>query len=272
MLAVILFAIADGGADSLNATQSLQANATQHEPENPDPLGRFDLWILFCGVMVMSLMGTCLIIVCALCMYPSPVPYTGRRRHVNHVLGSWMDPETDLFADTRPDADVDKRWKALVTTRTQQAVRAEDLEEPVLEVECSICLCVVAEGEVIATLPCQHEFHLDCISPWLRKQTRESPAAMHPSMVVLAAMAEAVARGGSPTGNSRPHPCSGLTCPSCRADIRLAPRAAPHGTSTRATPKRHGFDEAEAPAAAMVSVDGASGLASPPAFGMTLGC
>lgn len=38
------------------------------------------------------------------------------------------------------------------------------------ELTCSVCLEQVSVGEVIRTLPCLHQFHADCIDPWLRQQ------------------------------------------------------------------------------------------------------
>ncbi|WCJ19647.1 RING/U-box superfamily protein [Euphorbia peplus] len=35
---------------------------------------------------------------------------------------------------------------------------------------CSVCLEQVIVGEVIRTLPCLHQFHANCIDPWLRQQ------------------------------------------------------------------------------------------------------
>lgn len=35
---------------------------------------------------------------------------------------------------------------------------------------CCICIDEYAQGDKIATLPCGHEFHSDCISPWLQQQ------------------------------------------------------------------------------------------------------
>ncbi|KAF3571653.1 hypothetical protein F2Q69_00061916 [Brassica cretica] len=38
------------------------------------------------------------------------------------------------------------------------------------ELTCSVCLEQVTVGEVVRTLPCLHQFHADCIDPWLRQQ------------------------------------------------------------------------------------------------------
>lgn len=38
------------------------------------------------------------------------------------------------------------------------------------ELTCSVCLEQVSVGEVIRTLPCLHQFHANCIDPWLRQQ------------------------------------------------------------------------------------------------------
>lgn len=38
------------------------------------------------------------------------------------------------------------------------------------ELTCSVCLELVNAGELIRTLPCLHQFHTNCIDPWLRQQ------------------------------------------------------------------------------------------------------
>lgn len=38
------------------------------------------------------------------------------------------------------------------------------------ELTCSVCLEQVNTGELIRTLPCLHQFHMNCIDPWLRQQ------------------------------------------------------------------------------------------------------
>lgn len=35
---------------------------------------------------------------------------------------------------------------------------------------CSVCLEQVSEGDLIRSLPCLHQFHANCIDPWLRQQ------------------------------------------------------------------------------------------------------
>ncbi|XP_057953134.1 E3 ubiquitin-protein ligase SDIR1-like [Malania oleifera] len=38
------------------------------------------------------------------------------------------------------------------------------------ELTCSICLEQVNRGELVRSLPCLHQFHSNCIDPWLRQQ------------------------------------------------------------------------------------------------------
>ncbi|XP_043698265.1 E3 ubiquitin-protein ligase SDIR1-like isoform X1 [Telopea speciosissima] len=38
------------------------------------------------------------------------------------------------------------------------------------ELTCSVCLEQVNAGEIIRSLPCLHQFHANCIDPWLRQQ------------------------------------------------------------------------------------------------------
>ncbi|XP_039067417.1 E3 ubiquitin-protein ligase SDIR1-like isoform X3 [Hibiscus syriacus] len=38
------------------------------------------------------------------------------------------------------------------------------------ELTCSVCLEQVSVGDLICSLPCLHQFHANCIDPWLRQQ------------------------------------------------------------------------------------------------------
>ncbi|GLC44135.1 hypothetical protein PLESTB_000925600 [Pleodorina starrii] len=39
-----------------------------------------------------------------------------------------------------------------------------------LGLTCPVCLDAVAEGSTVMTLPCLHQFHAACVTPWLRQQ------------------------------------------------------------------------------------------------------
>ncbi|VAI07276.1 unnamed protein product [Triticum turgidum subsp. durum] len=38
------------------------------------------------------------------------------------------------------------------------------------ELTCSVCLEQVVAGDLLRSLPCLHQFHVNCIDPWLRQQ------------------------------------------------------------------------------------------------------
>eukprot|EP00197_Chlamydomonas_leiostraca_P002567 CAMPEP_0202858064 /NCGR_PEP_ID=MMETSP1391-20130828/748_1 /ASSEMBLY_ACC=CAM_ASM_000867 /TAXON_ID=1034604 /ORGANISM="Chlamydomonas leiostraca, Strain SAG 11-49" /LENGTH=339 /DNA_ID=CAMNT_0049536935 /DNA_START=131 /DNA_END=1148 /DNA_ORIENTATION=- len=43
---------------------------------------------------------------------------------------------------------------------------------------CSICLDPVEEGAMVMTLPCLHQYHGECVEPWLRQQGRGAECPM----------------------------------------------------------------------------------------------
>ncbi|KAH6827959.1 RING/U-box superfamily protein [Perilla frutescens var. hirtella] len=73
-------------------------------------------------------------------------------------------------------------WKNALTislSRTHSSLmqKKQDLPNPQAEskasdddLTCSVCLEQVTAGELIRSLPCLHQFHVNCIDPWLRQQ------------------------------------------------------------------------------------------------------
>jgi hypothetical protein len=58
-----------------------------------------------------------------------------------------------------------------------------DGEEEEDALVCSICLEAVALGAEVLSLPCRHQFHEDCITPWLRQQGAGATCPMCKSCV-----------------------------------------------------------------------------------------
>ena len=44
-----------------------------------------------------------------------------------------------------------------------------------VETNCNICLAAFREGDVMRTLPCQHEFHQECVDRWLLESKKTCP-------------------------------------------------------------------------------------------------
>ncbi|WOL04731.1 E3 ubiquitin-protein ligase [Canna indica] len=55
--------------------------------------------------------------------------------------------------------------------KKQESVKLDgNLKSSEDELTCSVCLEQVIVGELIRSLPCLHQFHANCIDPWLRQQ------------------------------------------------------------------------------------------------------
>ncbi|XP_039135688.1 E3 ubiquitin-protein ligase SDIR1-like [Dioscorea cayenensis subsp. rotundata] len=59
----------------------------------------------------------------------------------------------------------------VVTEKKQDNVKSEENTKALGdELTCSVCLEQVNVGELVRSLPCFHQFHCNCIDPWLRQQ------------------------------------------------------------------------------------------------------
>ncbi|KAJ0979530.1 hypothetical protein J5N97_015004 [Dioscorea zingiberensis] len=59
----------------------------------------------------------------------------------------------------------------VLTEKRQDNAKPEgNVKAPEDELTCSVCLEQVVLGELVRTLPCLHQFHSNCIDPWLRQQ------------------------------------------------------------------------------------------------------
>ncbi|XAR60635.1 hypothetical protein NMG60_11034089 [Bertholletia excelsa] len=79
------------------------------------------------------------------------------------------------YKGTGPQRDESLRQQAsssLASLETNQDLKKEDANKKAAddELTCTICLEQVNRGELVRSLPCLHQFHANCIDPWLRQQ------------------------------------------------------------------------------------------------------
>ncbi|XP_044051112.1 RING finger protein 215 isoform X3 [Siniperca chuatsi] len=69
-----------------------------------------------------------------------------------------------------PKQDVLKRMSSLKTKRYRQPKPWCDPSEPVETDNCAVCLEPFNNNQCLRVLPCLHEYHRDCVDPWLLLQ------------------------------------------------------------------------------------------------------
>ncbi|KAI3429080.1 RING-type domain-containing protein [Psidium guajava] len=71
----------------------------------------------------------------------------------------------------REGSSLQKASSSLGSELNQESRNADtSMKAPEDELTCSICLEQVNRGELVRSLPCLHQFHANCIDPWLRQQ------------------------------------------------------------------------------------------------------
>ncbi|KAI7860213.1 hypothetical protein BDC45DRAFT_96769 [Circinella umbellata] len=69
--------------------------------------------------------------------------------------------------------------KKNTTVAAQQVNNNKKQEDNEDEEMCAICLEKLEHGDIVRQLPCHHEFHCECIDPWLTSKAAECPLCKH---------------------------------------------------------------------------------------------
>ncbi|KAF8246251.1 hypothetical protein K440DRAFT_662194 [Wilcoxina mikolae CBS 423.85] len=101
--------------------------------------------------------------------------------------GTTPDPETEMVVKEIPGATVppatdagDHSGSEEQTTTTPAATTTEGLSS---QNQCPVCMEDFEQGQEVRVLPCQHNFHPDCIDPWLLNVSGSCPLCridLHP--------------------------------------------------------------------------------------------
>lgn len=73
----------------------------------------------------------------------------------------------------------------VVITLPTKEIAEGDLGED-KNITCAICLDDFEVGITVRQLPCNHQFHIDCVDPWLMKHNRFCPVCKMGTTIVIA--------------------------------------------------------------------------------------
>ncbi|CAG07786.1 unnamed protein product [Tetraodon nigroviridis] len=76
----------------------------------------------------------------------------------------------DLELQLLPKQDILKRLSSLKTKRYRQPKLWRDSSQPIEADNCAVCLEPFHNNQCLRVLPCLHEYHRECVDPWLLLQ------------------------------------------------------------------------------------------------------
>ncbi|KAF9151593.1 hypothetical protein BG015_006449 [Linnemannia schmuckeri] len=107
-----------------------------------------------------------------------PVKHGKIESKLNGVQAGSHGKSVEMRTHSRPGSISDRSIrsvKALEAAETLDANIDGVPQEEFTNDTCAICLDEFSEGEEIRTLPCHHEFHCECIDPWLTRKSSTCP-------------------------------------------------------------------------------------------------
>lgn len=106
-----------------------------------------------------SFLVSFIVVICATAfVFAVYIVYT--RRHRGMWQGGYTHGATSLLSSAQLGRMPTRQWTE---------------EEPDPTATCCICLDEYSAGDTVLTLPCGHEFHKACITPWLTQRKRVCP-------------------------------------------------------------------------------------------------
>ncbi|KAG7490158.1 RING finger 215 [Solea senegalensis] len=79
----------------------------------------------------------------------------------------YQDHQVNDDLELLPKQDILKRMSSLKTKRYFQPKRRCDPSQPVETDNCAVCLEPFKNNQCLRVLPCLHEYHRECVDPWL---------------------------------------------------------------------------------------------------------
>ena len=98
-----------------------------------------------------------------------------RRRKYKKVVAPSAAPSTVSEGDSKENeggaaGDVEQQ-----AAKAAAAAAHVDPDSRFNQDSCVICLCEFENGDQLMVLPCEHEYHTECINPWLLKKSSKCP-------------------------------------------------------------------------------------------------
>ncbi|XP_035022188.2 RING finger protein 215 isoform X4 [Hippoglossus stenolepis] len=87
-----------------------------------------------------------------------------------HARWQYQDPQLNDDLELFPKQDVLKRMSSLKTKTYRQPKPWCDPSQPVETDNCAVCLEPFNNNQCLRVLPCSHEYHRECVDPWLLLQ------------------------------------------------------------------------------------------------------
>ena len=97
-------------------------------------------------------------------------------QNLNNILSALQSSGIPIQIQTMPIAGFNSFQDVRTTLQEDEMNKIRKYKsDKTLEEKCSVCMTSIKTEQEVSELPCKHEFHSECIEPWLKDYNYKCP-------------------------------------------------------------------------------------------------